>query len=200
MSNVLIGIIGVILFIGLALAGALFLGPRFQESTQNSQAASIMSSLKQATDAAELRMLDLGVQYTPATDASFLTTGGYLKTVPTNAAPSARGSSSYDHRIVFNNNIYADGADEPQNAARFAMTVIGPEDDAVARGICAAISRTYGEATVPTTTDNFPDHSRTSGCMAANGHNAKRWYIAYSRIRNNTGSNDIPSGWSAGQR
>ena len=200
MSNVLIGIIGVILFIGLALAGALFLGPRFQESTQNSQAASIMSSLKQATDAAELRMLDLGVQYTPATDASFLTTGGYLKAAPTNAAPSARGSSAYDSRIVFNNNIYADGAEEPQYAARYAMTVIGPEDDSVAKGICGAIARTYGQSTVPTTTDNFPDPSGALGCMAANGAGGKRLYIAYSRIRNNSGDNNIPSGWSAGQR
>ena len=72
MSNVLIGIIGVILFIGLALAGALFLGPRFQESTQYSQAASVMSSLRQASDAAELRMLDLGVSTTPSTNVSFL--------------------------------------------------------------------------------------------------------------------------------
>ena len=39
MSNVLIGIIGVILFIGLALAGALFLGPRFQAATISSKAS-----------------------------------------------------------------------------------------------------------------------------------------------------------------
>jgi len=42
MSNVLIGIIGVILFIGLALAGALFLGPRFQESTNNSRGSAVI--------------------------------------------------------------------------------------------------------------------------------------------------------------
>ncbi len=200
MSNVLIGIIGVILFIGLALAGALFLGPRFQESTQNSQAASIMSSLKQVTDAAELRLLDLGVQTTPATDASFLTTGGYLRTAPINAAPAARDNVGYDYKIAFNNNIYADGAGEPQYAARYAMTVVGPEDDSVAKGICGAISRTYGEAVIPSTTDNFPDPARPVGCIAANGASSKRWYIAYSRMRTNAGDANIPSNWTVGQR
>jgi len=199
MSNVLIGIIGVILFIVLALAGALFLGPRFQESTQNSQAASIMSSLKQASDAAELRMLDLGVQTTPSTGASFLVTGGYLKAAPVNAAPAARGDSSYLYSIQFNNNVFVDGSPEPDYAARFVMTPVGPEDDAVAKGICGAISKTYGEPVIPTTNDNFPDPQRPLGCIAANGM-GKRWYIAYSRIRGNIGDNNIASNWTAGQR
>jgi len=60
MSNVLIGIIGVILFIGLALAGALFLGPRFQAATIDSRAASISALLAQSVDAMHLYTLQEG--------------------------------------------------------------------------------------------------------------------------------------------
>src|SRR3546814_18801710 len=54
MSNVLIGIIGVILFIGLALAGALFLGPRFQESTNNSRPSASVQAVSQIASAANM--------------------------------------------------------------------------------------------------------------------------------------------------
>src|SRR3546814_7999702 len=54
MSNVLIGIIGVILFIGLAIAGALFLGPRFQESTNNSSASASVQAVSQIASAANM--------------------------------------------------------------------------------------------------------------------------------------------------
>lgn len=204
MSNVLIGIIGVILFIGLALAGALFLGPRFQESTQNSQASALMSSLKQASDAAELRALDLGIATTPSTHVSFLTNGGYLKTAPTNPVPAARGSTGHQYSIHFNNNIFLDADPEPQYAARYVVAVVGPENDESARSLCEIISRTYGNPVMPNAmTDfadqNFPDPASPVGCMLARGVNGP-WYIAYSRIRSDRGANDIPSGWTEGMR
>ncbi len=81
MSNVLIGIIGVILFIGLALAGALFLGERFQQSRNASNAASVMTSLDQMANAASMRRVMIG-----STGASgrgqYLVDEGYLKTMP----------------------------------------------------------------------------------------------------------------------
>ncbi len=86
MSNVLIGIIGVILFIGLALAGALFLGPRFQESTNNAKAAAISTAMKQVADATAMYELDTGTQLKALADnmlVPFLAPG-YLKTIPVN--------------------------------------------------------------------------------------------------------------------
>lgn len=81
MSNVLIGIIGVILFIGLALAGALFLGPRFQESTNNSQAAAALQTATQTAAAYNLYRLQEGVDHDTGkvTDTDVLFTKGYLK-------------------------------------------------------------------------------------------------------------------------
>jgi hypothetical protein len=61
MSNVLIGIIGVILFIGLALAGALFLGPRFSNSKTDAEAARYMSEGSQISKAYEMYALNEGV-------------------------------------------------------------------------------------------------------------------------------------------
>lgn len=84
MSNVLIGIIGVILFIGLAIAGALFLGPRFQESSYNAEAARVINSVRQVSSAAAMYQTDMSGPIPIGTDLSALTSKGYLRTVPGN--------------------------------------------------------------------------------------------------------------------
>jgi hypothetical protein len=81
MSNVLIGIIGVILFIGLALAGALFLGPRFQESTNVAKASAFVSQGKQIADAMNMYRLQEG-QNVPINMPIDNLVGTYLKSVP----------------------------------------------------------------------------------------------------------------------
>ena len=92
MSNVLIGIIGVILFIGLALAGALFLGPRFQQATQNSKAAAAIQLVTQVSSALSLYALNEGAPVDLGQSGSLalqpgnplyegLVDKGYLKTV-----------------------------------------------------------------------------------------------------------------------
>lgn len=80
MSNVLMGIIGVTLFIGLALAGALFLGPRFSAAQASSEASGYMLQLKQITDAAVMRTFN-GAAMVGDTEADItrLKTEGYLK-------------------------------------------------------------------------------------------------------------------------
>ncbi len=87
MSNVLIGIIGVILFIGLALAGALFLGPRFQESSNNSKAAAAIQAVSQVSSAVNMALVQGGATVTPhATSLEGLQTDGYIKSIPANPA------------------------------------------------------------------------------------------------------------------
>ena len=89
MSNVLIGIIGVILFIGLALAGALFLGPRFQEATNNSKASALVQSLSQTANAVNMYRVQegkplLASSYT--TNVQTMVDAGYLKSAPASPA------------------------------------------------------------------------------------------------------------------
>ena len=64
MSNVLIGIIGVILFIGLALAGASFVCPLVTEGNSQKNAATILNSLSQTAASARIYRMRTG-NYAP---------------------------------------------------------------------------------------------------------------------------------------
>ncbi len=85
MSNVLIGIIGVILFIGLAIAGALFLGPRFTDSKSTSTAAATIQATSQIAYAFSYSNAELAVRATAGTNPATLAPA-YLRSVPTNPA------------------------------------------------------------------------------------------------------------------
>jgi hypothetical protein len=178
MSNVLIGIIGVILFIGLALAGALFLGPRFQEATLNSKASSVMSGVKQVADAVELMKVNTGAPYVKSGQSTFLVSGGYLKASPVNVSPAAVAApSEYRWKIALNNNIYAD-VDETFEiyAAKYVVAPLGPDNDRQAVGICRIIAKTYGDADI-VGYENGIDPARSAGCVTVEGS-----VIAYQRI------------------
>jgi len=161
MSNVLIGIIGVILFIGLALAGALFLGPRFQESTNNSKASAAVQMTMQTAAAANLYRLQEGRDTVSTYDvASLLVAKGYMKSV------------SDKVRLIDVNAQSGSG-----QAATTALYDLGADDGA--RDVCKAIERQMGRTTFAL--DNFDFSSAglpgTSGC---------RWngatHFAYSKM------------------
>lgn len=85
MSNVLIGIIGVILFIGLALAGASFVGPLVTEGNSQKNAATILNSLSQTAASARIYRMRTG-NYAPAslTAVDTLVASGALSRRPQN--------------------------------------------------------------------------------------------------------------------
>ena len=150
MSNVLIGIIGVILFIGLALAGALFLGPRFQESTNNSRASAAVQAVSQVSSAANMYRVQEG---RGAADVTTLQTSGYLKSVPSNptggTAPALTGTAN-------------------DTVGRYATMVLAGNSAA----ICEAINKQSGIADADTNTDGFQFPTAaagTQGCFSANG-------------------------------
>jgi hypothetical protein len=109
-SNVLIGIIGVILFIGLALAGALFLGPRFQESTNNSKAAAVVQSVSQIAHAANLYEVSEGTPYVSSTSETTgvdgLIAAKYIKSRPTNPVTSVNGVQ-YGGLVLSDTGVFA---------------------------------------------------------------------------------------------
>ena len=82
MSSVLIGIIGVILFIGLALAGALFLGPRFQAASSDSKASAHIAAIRQSSQAAALYEVDQGVALNGNLGDLSILVPGYLRKLP----------------------------------------------------------------------------------------------------------------------
>ena len=208
MSNVLIGIIGVILFIGLALAGALILGDDFRTASNSSQAAALMSQIKQATDAADMRQLKLGVGTTPSIETDFLVPR-FLKSPAVNGTTNARQPSStwpstYWYQPQFNNNLFIDGYREPLLAAKYIVAPIGPRSDARARAVCQSISETYGEPVILEYLNNTDPHPvAQTGCIL--GYTAvtgagfdANWYIAYHRVAPISQSNGLVSGYTGG--
>ena len=170
MSNVLVGIIGVILFIGLALAGALFLGPRFQESSANAQASAMTASLKQAVDAANLWKLDQGNPRIAQQDTSFLAPG-YLKNTLVNPAPAAKGDQTFFWSIYFNDNLWPETVPDV-HLATVVQAVVGPEADQKARAICTSIARNAG-----TEMQTTRDPVTATGCNLINAQ-----YVAFVKL------------------
>ena len=132
MSNVLIGIIGVILFIGLALAGALFLGPRFQQSVAQSKASAISGQVSQVASAIALRGLNTGtVQTSYQQTVTDVASEGYLKSVPVNVFASDQ---------IFRVGDELGSSNDRQ--ARYVFTNIGTSE--TAKAACATIERNAG--------------------------------------------------------
>jgi hypothetical protein len=134
MSNVLIGIIGVILFIGLALAGALFLGPRFQESANTSKAAAISSSVAQVAQAVEMYRTQEGMD-APSTTTLSAIVPGYLKSMPPTGG-------------IGTANWYAlDDDGDPAGKTRWIVLSVVDDASGRAKSACAAVAKNAGMAT-----------------------------------------------------
>jgi hypothetical protein len=144
MSNVLIGIIGVILFIGLALAGALILGDDFRSASSDSQAAAAVAQAQQVQAAVEMWRLKTGQSTFPNQDTTFLVPR-FLKSAATNPTSAGRANQgSYIYSVHFNNDIYMDGNDEGRvPTASHLMIVLGAVTDAKAKGTCQTIAEQF---------------------------------------------------------
>ncbi len=176
MSNVLIGIIGVILFIGLALAGALFLGPRFQESTNNSRAAAVIQAVSQISNAANMYRVQEGRSVASNANIDTILRGeGYLKSVPANPA-----SDVYVPLLATAGGVRS--STQPADYVVMQLT-----DNAAA--VCSAIAKKSGQALGA---DDAPPEagtalpSVTSGCVRMTGGLGSALtnggYYAFSRI------------------
>lgn len=168
MSNVLIGIIGVILFIGLALAGALFLGPRFQEATTNSKASALVQGASQIAHAAAMFTIQEGEPF-ERTHRLDLTGKGYLKTYPTNPV-----NPTYGYTFVDSNGLIQDGT-----KAQIIMVML--DMDAIGTSVCKSATRQItGSDTIPTIA-SMADVSTPTGCFQPSrgigALRADRYYI-----------------------
>jgi uncharacterized membrane protein (UPF0136 family) len=135
-SNVLIGIIGVILFIGLALAGALILGDEFKSSRSSTTAATITSQMQQISAAINMRNLKTGTTMSAVnyeTNVAALTPR-FLKSAPT--VPM----SGVVYRTV---DVDGFGRDLP---IHHLQARLGPLGDEVAKSVCREIEAQSGAA------------------------------------------------------
>ena len=162
MSNVLIGIIGVILFIGLALAGALILGDDFRSSTNESKAAASVQILAQIAAAANMRQLKLGAPVNAGLASQL--SPRFLKSVPTNPTGG------------FLPDLHSTTSDYTGPAAYAVMEIRN-------EGACLAINQQMGVAqTVPMLND-YP--AWQAGCYrqgTARGYNQAGTLVGFTRI------------------
>lgn len=84
MSNVLIGIVSVIIFIGLSLAGAIFFGDQVKKLTNDSRATAVIQVASQMANAINLHNVQEGESYpTPLIyNTQMLVDNNYLKILP----------------------------------------------------------------------------------------------------------------------
>lgn len=172
MSNVLIGIIGVILFIGLALAGALFLGPRFQESTNNSKASAVVQVVSQIANAANMYRVQEGTPVFSGGDLNNLVITKYLKSLPSNPLNST--DSLYAPMA-----LRAEGQPVSSSAAEYVLIRV-PDSNL---SVCEAIAKQIGQDPVLITTAGFIP-LRPTGCFKSNGSGnlTSNWLYAFAAI------------------
>lgn len=94
MSNVIIGIIGVILFIGLAIAGSTFIGPLITESGAQKNAAVVLNSLSQTAAAARIYKVRTG-KYVPITVTNISMLSLSIDTLVSSGMLSARPENPF---------------------------------------------------------------------------------------------------------
>lgn len=177
MSNVLVGIIGIILFIGLALAGAMFLGPRFKESRNTALASATVQTVSQVSNAANMYAVENQQHIAAGSDPDILRIGGYLRSVP----PNPTGVENL-RLLSVDATLTGVGA--------YAIVRLNP--DSAASQICAAIVRQTANGNDTIGIDGVPEVSGPaqipygpSGCfkaVAGFGNIAADNYYAFSRF------------------
>ncbi|QAY80260.1 hypothetical protein [Sphingosinicella sp. BN140058] len=136
MSNVLIGVIGVILLIGLAFGAVSNLGPKFEEARSHSEAGRVGTALLQLSAAVEFRNQDHGTKLLAEDSAAtlaLLKAEGYLQALPPNAVKPDGAT------FLFSNGGFADGSQQP---IAFTAMEIGTSERA--RSACLEIERRAG--------------------------------------------------------
>jgi len=158
MSNVLIGIIGVILFIGLALAGALILGDDFRSSSNETKAARVVQTLQQVSAAANMYRLKTGMPLYESDNASLVPR--FLKIYPD--SPIMGPTTDRRLQVKLANGINDNAAAIPGAEAKYVTVRIYYEGEPAKVEICRIIQEQASGQQV--TTLGGADGVRPLGC------------------------------------
>lgn len=174
MSNVLMGLIGVILIIGLAFAATTYFGSQFQDARNNSRASAALQATAQVAQASNAAYAQIGTAPTVDTDITAqLVTPGFLKSIPSNPVGSAAPA------LMTAAGVASGGAD-----AEVAVLDLGDSADKVCTSIGKQSGQLANSATTSATGTAFP--SQSGGCIkAAAGAGAGLTvgnFYAYTRI------------------
>lgn len=158
MSNVLIGIIGVILFIGLALAGALILGDDFRSVKWSTGGAGMLAQVDQVAKAASMKQLKTGSPASLGPVTPLIPR--FLKTMPMNPA-----SASEPFIVDLDGNSTGP-------AAFVMMSIAGSGDN---YNYCLEIARQVDNMDTTNNAPPYPSSMRepvvgSTGCLIKNGN------------------------------
>lgn len=170
MSNVLIGIVGVILFIGLAIAGASFFGPITSDSIAQAKANTVINALVSTATGVSLRNRELETQTSASINADLLVPD-YVDEAPRNpvsgssvALTSSTGSTT-------------------SGAARYVVTALG--NDGRAADVCRFVNAASGNGDAPGDVSVLVG-TTSSGCgtkASLIGPYGPAEYVAFQKIR-----------------
>lgn len=150
MSNLIIGVIGVILFIGMALAGASFLGPNSMNSAIKIAEAAVLEANGSVANAVQVRERELEVLTLANSVPAEILHPRFINEMPQNPT----GGPSH---IFINQSGTLTGT-----ASYVAMKLAGPN----ARSICLALNkRGLGPANLATRAG--PPSNKVQGCFIA---------------------------------
>lgn len=154
MSQMFIGIIGIVVVIGLAIAGAVYFGDQFQQSRSKSRAAAAVAATSQVANAAQVFLAQEGGVVAAASDVTAqLITPGYLSSLPTNPMVPANVP-----RLMTGGGLLTGGADA-------AVIDLGAGAEVVCRQIGIQTGQLASNATASATSVNIPNN--ISGCFRA---------------------------------
>jgi hypothetical protein len=172
-SNVLIGIIGVILFIGLALAGALLLGDDFKAANNDTKAAAVVQAMSQTANAVSMYTIKTGMaKQSEAVTSSSGLIPRFLKAAPMNPVTKTQGITLGDQ-----------WGNVSTSTALSVHMLLGTT--AEAKNVCEAIQRQSGQIAPTAAFDNTGRSlsagalPATSGCLR-NGSNSG--YYAFTKL------------------
>lgn len=181
-SNLLIGIIGVALFIGLAMGAALFIGPQFDDAQNNALSSDTVQAVSSVASAVNSYRLATGYSVGPAlSSAQALVSAGYLRDVPQNTALAGRPPQIVNAAGADSANSGASGTFAP----KYVIMSIGGLQD-----LCTLIEKKVGSIstgqTVSATARTMEGAvNRQVGCFRiSTGATAVSAgdYVVYSRI------------------
>lgn len=170
MSNVLIGIVGVILFIGLAIAGATFFGPITSDSISQAKANTVILALGSTVSAVSARNRELEVS-TQAMASTASLVPDYLDEV----SKSPVGGSSVM--------LTSSTGSTSLGSARFAVTSLGLGKEGF--DVCRFVNLASGNGDAPGNVSSLAV-DRSSGCgtgAASIGPFGNSEYVAFQKIR-----------------
>lgn len=171
------GLIGVVLFIGLALAGASFLGPYFQRTAMQTQSVAVTTQMSQTAQAIQMYRLKTGQTGIPLGTTAFLVPR-FLKAEARNMSPGGVANpNDYRYSVHINNDVLGDANDEGAPlAGAYIMMFLGT--DTKARDVCKAIADVNNGGTMVAidSTNRYPQ--ATVGCGIYNSNT----YVAFHRI------------------